>query len=43
MALKLEKKRVKRSKRKIKELKQQNKDEIFNVGKAKKDLIDLSL
>ena len=43
MTLKLEKKRVKQSKRKIKELKQQNKDEIFNLGKAKKDLNDLSM
>ena len=43
MALKLEKRRVKWSKRRIKELKQQNKDEIFNLGKAKKDLNDLSM
>ena len=43
MALKLEKKKVKWSKGRIKQLKKQNKDEIYNVGKAKKDLNDLSL
>ena len=42
-ALKQQMKKVKWSKRRIKQLKQQNKDEIYNVGKAKKDLNDLSL